>query len=488
MHTLKSITRIVNWLCKKLSFDELLIAITILLQVINDERDDIRPRNDFKEKHPNYREYVIDPLPPVTQRPVIEKLDYKILLKEYKNKTGKELKPVKRHKTSIQVPSNLRCKRCNAPSEYLYFNDGRKKSQLLCKVCDNLSQSVNKRTQSDTKYWCPHCGWALYLWKKNDVCAIFKCGNKKCSCYLKNLQKLNLKEKELLKTGMKSQFKLCYQYREYHFSPADLITSQPLYRPGSFNRIHNSFNTVGLVLDYSVSFGISARMTAQILKNVHCIDISYQTVLNYIENAAPLAYRFFRNNIDSLSDQVIAGDETYIRVDNQWNYTWFVIGCSSRTIRAFNISSNRGVLPALATLTHTVEQFPENAILPVELITDGNPAYDAAIHAINTDIESKPLIQRKVIGLENINLESEQFRPFKQLIERLNRTYKFHTRARSGFKNSNGAVALTTLFVTYYNFLRPHHTLNHKPPIILPIFNNISTIQGKWLKLLQSAA
>jgi len=57
-----------------------------------------------------------------------------------------------------------------------------------------------------------------------------------------------------------------------------------------------------------------------------------------------------------------------------------------------------------------------------------------------------------------------------------------------GFNVVNGAVALTTLFVTHYNFLRPHMSLNYKTPIQMPELQDISTIQGKWAKILSLAA
>ena len=84
--------------------------------------------------------------------------------------------------------------------------------------------------------------------------------------------------------------------------------------------------------------------------------------------------------------------------------------------------------------------------------------------------------------------QSEQFRPFKEIIERLNRTYRYHTRSRSGHKSLNGARALTTLFVAYYNFLRPHRTLGNKSPVHLPELNSVQSLQGRWLKLLELAA
>ena len=47
MQTVASITRLIRWLCKQLNFDELLVAVNILLEVINGKRDDIQPRTNL---------------------------------------------------------------------------------------------------------------------------------------------------------------------------------------------------------------------------------------------------------------------------------------------------------------------------------------------------------------------------------------------------------------------------------------------------------
>ena len=491
MQTVVSITRLVRWLCKKLNFDELLVAVNIMLQIINNERNDIKLRGSFQEHHPNYRKFTVDPLLPLTEPPISEtvpKADFKQLIKEYRHKTGKDLTPVKRHENSQLPPSYARCEHCNAPASYLYVNDGRKNSQLRCKVCNTLFQSNRIRKESKAKYWCPYCGRALYHWKYADTHTIYNCGNKACPCYTNNCEKLSLEEKKLQKNGMSSQFKLCYQYREYHFTPAQLRTVQPNGSVRSINSIHNSYHTVGLALAYSISYGLSSRMTRCILRDVHNIALSHQTVLNYQKDAAGLAWKFMQKYHTTINDSQIVGDETYIRINDQWHYTWFIIGKKSRAIHSFNISNNRGVLPALATLNKAMENVPENKDFSAEFIADGNPSYDAAILAYNAKNIDKSIKHFKVIGLSNDDDESKLYRPLKQLIERLNRTYKFHTRARCGFKNTNGAAVLTTLFVTYYNFLRPHTSLNHKTPIYISKLAEINTIQGKWLKLLELAA
>ena len=83
--------------------------------------------------------------------------------------------------------------------------------------------------------------------------------------------------------------------------------------------------------------------------------------------------------------------------------------------------------------------------------------------AYNQGLTKFVLVDKKVIGLSNVDDTSEEYRPYKQLVERLNRTYKFHTRPRGSMKFLNGAILLTTLFVAYYNYLRVHSLLQRVP-------------------------
>ncbi len=124
----------------------------------------------------------------------------------------------------------------------------------------------------------------------------------------------------------------------------------------------------------------------------------------------------------------------------------------------------------------------------ITLVTDGNPSYQAGTHFLNAQSETLKLVLKNVIGLENLDEESQEYRAYKQMIERLNRTYKYHTQSQNGFGCISGAVAKLVLFVTHYNFLRPHKSLNYKTPVELPELQNLHTIQGKWLKIISMAA
>jgi transposase-like protein len=402
----------------------------------------------------------------------------------YQQTHGRPLKPVQRHTPDKQVPDHIICPHCNAPAAFLYFNDGKKRQQILCKVCSALFQIGKRFRKPKTKYWCPHCRHALYRWKQRKLVTIYKCDNDNCPAYLSALNKLNEQEKQLRKTKL-SQFKLRYQYREYHFTENHLKHSAPDETKIDIDKIHHSANILGLVLTFHISFAITARKTAFILQQVFQIKISYQTVLNYTQAVAPFCHLFnlhFKGQIDDHS----AGDETYIKIAGKQAFTFLFISTINHKITAYHVGHSRDTIHATAAMKEAIRTADDKQ--NISITTDGNPAYPAGIHFLNSDRNPEnPIQHHKVVGLQNLDEESEHYRHFKQLIERLNRTYKFHTRPANGFKNHNGAVVLTTLFVTHYNFLRPHLALDYNVPIPLPHLDKINTIQEKWCSIIDIA-
>ncbi|MFZ3115675.1 MAG: DDE-type integrase/transposase/recombinase [Syntrophales bacterium] len=484
------IARFIIWICSKFTKSEIEQITKGLVDVLQDRNPEVKPKDDFHEKHPNYRDFFVDPKPPLTEPPILRKVpepkNYKVLLALYEAEHGKPLKPVKRRGESQAVPRQIVCPVCNAPQEYLYFNDGKKKSQLKCKVCSHLFQVEQRFRKNDkSKYFCPYCGYALFRWKSRKEVTIYKCCNDDCQHRLQALAKLNPSERAIQKKRS-SQFKLCYQYREYHYKPQELVHSAPAKPAVDLTKIHNSENVLGLVLAFYVSFAVPARKTAAILKSVFNIKVSYQTVLNYGAAAAFYCHSFnlaHKGQIDDIS----AGDETYIKVLGKQQYVFFSISSRNLKITAYHVADNRGTQPAVIAMNEARRTATPGQ--EITFVSDGNPAYPAGILFLNAQEKDCPPIQhRKVIGLQNLDAESEEFRAFKQLIERLNRTYKYHVRPAADFNSNNGAVALTTLFVTHYNFLRPHMSLLGKPPVHLPELATVSTIQGKWAKIISLAA
>jgi transposase-like protein len=325
---------------------------------------------------------------------------------------------------------------------------------------------------------------ALFTWKERPEVTIYKCHNQNCPHRLEKLAKLNDDEKRIRKERL-SQFKINYQFREYHYQPAELKVAEPRLTKGDLRRIHCDINIFALILTLHISYAITARKTAHMLRNIWNISVSYQTVLNYTQIASHYCHKVnlkYKGCIDDIS----AGDETYVKVKGVWHYAWFFICSLSKKICAYHFSDSREAKPAITTMLEAVRTATEKQ--DITLVTDGNPSYQAGLHFINDHLKDLKLTLRKVIGLQNLDDESEQYRPYKQMIERLNRTYKYHIQAQNGFGSINGALAKQVLFVTHYNYLRPHKTLNYRTPVQLPELKTIDNIQGKWAKILSLAA
>lgn len=486
------LSRLLKWFCSKLTYNDLASAVPVLLEILGGTRKDIKLKPDEKPKH--YRDFRVDRTPPLTDDPSPpdeqEPRPWKHLLKAYKLKHGKALAPIK-HCGKRIPPAGCRCAHCDAPRKYLYINNGKLASQVRCKVCGKTSPTHGCRRESKATYWCPHCEYALYRWKSSKVCTIYKCPNDKCPQYLRKKGHLTDEEAQM-RTQQKydPNFKLHYQYREYHIDPKDLKPARPGDSPAvDLHKIHNNYHVVGLVLTFMINLGLSSRVTRNALKGLFDISISHQTVLNYVNAAAWQLADFVDKNSPPPSGTA-AADETYIIVEKEWHYTWLLLDTKNRAICGHNLSNRRCTESALALLEDAYG--PPSQELPVEaeLITDGLPAYDNAVMAYNAKIPEphQGITKRTVIGLKDIDPESEEYRAFKQMIERLNRTYKYHTRPRAGFKAFDGAVALTTLFVAYYNFMRPHSALRDAVPVKLDCLKGHKLMPEAWSILLKQAA
>src|SRR5512136_1133280 len=82
------IARFVIWICSKFTKNEIQQIIAGLLDVLEDRNPEVKPKDDFKEKHPNYRKFSVDPLAPLTEPQHVKKeaRDWRDLLVSYEKK------------------------------------------------------------------------------------------------------------------------------------------------------------------------------------------------------------------------------------------------------------------------------------------------------------------------------------------------------------------------------------------------------------------
>ena len=66
---MKKVDRFVIWICSKFTRTEIERIIQGLSDVLTNRNPEVKPKDDFKEKHPNYRNFFVDSEPPLTTNP-----------------------------------------------------------------------------------------------------------------------------------------------------------------------------------------------------------------------------------------------------------------------------------------------------------------------------------------------------------------------------------------------------------------------------------
>jgi len=427
----------------------------------------------FDDSHsPEYQKYKVDKLPAIISW---EKQDYKFLQEYYKYKYGSEIKPIRENRKS-NIPADTVCPRCGAPHQYLYDNNGGR-GQFQCKICkctfNNQCKSPNELLLK-----CPYCSHILAHKKDRKHFRIHKCTNSKCSYYLNNLKKLP----DGLKSSDKSKYKLHYIYREFtvDFFKMDLSGLSKRIMNFSFKKFNPQI--MGLCLTYHVNLQLSTRKTALALKEVHNIDISHTTVSKYAMTAATLIKPLV-DNYDYKPSNILAADETYIKVKGIKHYIWIVMDACKKSIIGYQVSQDRSVGPCILAMRMAFNKFKKFPDKVLRFVADGYTAYPLASQQFALK-ENKDVSITQVIGLTNDDAVSKEFRWVKQVVERLNRTFKSTYRVYGGYGSEDGAVDGVSLWVAYYNFLRPHPYNYWKPLNEIELLSGADNMPGKWQLLI----
>ena len=409
---------------------------------------------------------------------VPEKKDYKELLELYLKEHNKPLKPIKpRGKNS--VPNDVHCPCCNAPHNYIYDNTGGR-GQFWCKVCD---AHFNRQNYIDNppELCCPHCGKALVIKKNRKLFNIHKCVNPNCSYYLNSLKALSKNDMDEYKSNPE-KFKLHYIYREFKidFFKVDLYSLPKNASTLQFRKF--SPHIMGLALTYLINCGMSTRATARVLREVHGVKISHTQIANYATTAA-YCVKPFVDSYDYKPTNYLSADETYTKVKGSRRYVWFIMDAIKKSILGYRSSSSRDTTPCILAMRMAFDKFKKFPGKALKFVADGYTAYKLAqqqfaLHGMHFDVT-------QVIGLTNEDDVSTEYRWLKQIIERLNRTFKSSYKITNGYGSDDGASTHLVLFVAYYNFLRPHSYTYWKPLNEVPELEKSELMPAKWQLLIE---
>ena len=193
----------------------------------------------------------------------------------------------------------------------------------------------------------------------------------------------------------------------------------------------------------------SFRNIAQILRVVNNVKVSHTTISNWCKKFAP----YFNNialelvpMLDFNSDEQHA-DETIIKIADKKYYIWFIVDSETCFVLGFHLSPHRNSDQAFSLLNSVKDLGKPNAI-----VSDRYNAYNVPV---------KTVLGKNV---KHIRVESFKDDISNNLIESFHHQFKAWYKTKQGFNSFESANNLISMFIFFYNFVRPHSSLNGLTP------------------------
>lgn len=221
--------------------------------------------------------------------------------------------------------------------------------------------------------------------------------------------------------------------------------------------------------------GISLRKIADHVKQFLGLKVSHVTIYNWVKRYMKLVNAY----VEKLNPQIGAMwhvDEMKVKNGGQWSWLWNVMDEETRFMLVSTISKTRNIQDARRVFQKAKQTAQRD---PKFVVSDGLPAYIKAFKKEFYTLK-KPRVQHirkpRFTDLTNNNI-----------VERLNGTVREREKVMRGMKGANTAEELMNGFRTYYNFVRPHMSLDGKTPAEASGLE-IELGQNKWLGLIKEAS
>lgn len=192
----------------------------------------------------------------------------------------------------------------------------------------------------------------------------------------------------------------------------------------------------------------SFRNISLILKTAFSIKLSHTTIGKWCTNFAPLFddMRLRLLPMINLDSDEWHTDETIVKIAGVKHYIWFIVDSETRFIIGFHLSPHRDSTQAVSLL-HEAKQLGN----PNAIVSDRYAAYKVPVKSLFN-------------GVKHIRVESFKDDISNNLIEAFHKQFKAWYKTKQGFHSFNHANNLISMFVFFFNFVRPHSALNGLTP------------------------
>ena len=137
---------------------------------------------------------------------------------------------------------------------------------------------------------------------------------------------------------------------------------------------------------------------------------------------------------------------TALKIAGVKHYIWFIIDSETRFVIGFHLSPHRDSSQAVSLFGEAVKLGKPSAI-----VSDCYSAYKVPVKSVFDDAK-------------HIRVQSFKDDISNNLIECFNKQFKAWYKTKQGFSSFESANNLISLFVFFFNFIRPHSALNGLTP------------------------
>lgn len=242
----------------------------------------------------------------------------------------------------------------------------------------------------------------------------------------------------------------------------------------AFENMKHNPKAITVALDLYFK-GVSLRKIRDHLKQFYAIKVTHVAVLKWIRKYVTLMKEYVKNLKPEVSN-VWHTDEMTVNINGEYNWLWNLMDNETRFLLASQISKRREVDDARKVFADAKNVAQAR---PAILVTDGLQSYNEAFN--------KEFWTMKGPRTEHIRLPSIRERPNNNLVERLHGTIRERTKVMRGFDNENSASTLVDGERIYYNFIRPHMSLDERTPAEAACID-LKLGESKWMNLIKQSA
>jgi transposase-like protein len=236
----------------------------------------------------------------------------------------------------------------------------------------------------------------------------------------------------------------------------------------NFKRMRHPLHLVLTALNLYFFQNSTTRKVSEFLWMQHEIKLSHVTISKWVLTFASvfqtIADRRTAQLDFSCSDEWHC-DETYVTINGQNYYLWFVLDSETRFVLDFHLSPGRDSNAAHAILANCRNKFgsPRSAI-----VSDRYRAY----------VEPVALFFNQA---RHIRVEDFDDWISNNLIESFHGQFKAWYHPKRGFNSFACANNLVAMYVFFYNFLRPHSALSGLTPAQVAGDSYSDKLRRHWL-------